>query len=100
VQAMPTDDGLFEGDVMLPEFVTDEIIRKGVLISAELRSDAELMSVLEANDRDVNLDSSSGDMATNDERSALRVDKLRAVSWSSSVFYNVDKNIGMTSRKS
>jgi len=108
LQALPGDDGIFEGDVLLPDIATDAIIQSGLSISTELRSDAELDAVLEAHDAAIYLNgektlsgafekttSGAGNKTSGaGERSAVSVDRLRTVAWSSSVYYNIDKSIG------
>jgi len=62
-----------------------QLIQPGLSVSTELRCDAELQSIMNADDKA---------LLNGTNRSAINVDKLRAVAWSSTVFYHVDPDIG------
>jgi hypothetical protein len=89
---MPTDNGLFEGDVMLPEIATSAIIQQALMFESELRADDELNDLVAEFDRDF---ADSGDKLGDEveERSALAIDQFRVAAWMSTIFYNVDSSI-------
>src|SRR5262245_7176830 len=93
LQAMPADDGLFEGDVMLPEAATDLIIHSFPTFSHELKADAELAAVL-GEHADGAVAGAAVAAGAEGDRSAIRVDKFRAVIWSSTVYFHIDAAIG------